>query len=312
MAPTVTVLIPTYNRAEVLKQTLQALTELDGEGVAWEVIVIDNNSCDATRDVVSGFEGRLPVRYLFEARQGKNWALNLALEQTKSELLVFADDDITPCRDWLREILASSGRWPENVFFGGRIVPEFPPGTRAFVGESDFSGYVFGGLDFGSDEGLFPKESTPNGANCWVRRCVFDSGVRYNTDIGPNGRGRISGSELELFTRLRRDGLVPVYVPTAAVLHRIEPQQTTLRYLLRRAYASGRGWVRIHGRNAPVCKTVFGVPRHYFREAVESTIKALVCLCIARPKRAFEQLMHTAQFLGCIRESVAQRQDVDV
>lgn len=203
MAPTVSVIIPTYNRAKVLEKTLHVFAELDSEGIAWDVIVVDNNSRDETREVVSSFEGRLPIRYLFEARQGKNWALNQALEHTESELLVFADDDVTPCQHWLQAILASVERWPEHVVFGGRIVPEFPPGTPDFVRQSDFSGYVYGGLDFGPDDRLFPEETTPNGPNCWVRRCVFASGVRYDTSIGPNGHGRISGSELELFTRLR-------------------------------------------------------------------------------------------------------------
>jgi len=309
VAPTVSVIIARDRRAEVLRKTLQALTELDGEGIAWDGIAVDNNSQDHTRDVVLSFEGRLPIRYLFEARQGKNWALNLALEQTASELLVFADDDITPCRNWLRAIVASSDRWPEHVVFGGRIVPEFPPGTPRFVRQSDFSGYVYGGLDFGPDDCLFPGAAPPNGPNCWIRRCVFDRGVRYNTSIGPNGRGRISGSELELFMRLRRDGAIPVYVPAAAVIHRVEPYQTTLRYLLRRAYASGRGSVRIYGQNAPECKTIFGVPRYYYREVAETAVKALVYLGTARPQRSFEQLMHAAQFLGCIRESAAQCRD---
>lgn len=309
MAPTVSVIIPTYNRAKVLEKTLHVFAELDSEGIAWDVIVVDNNSRDETREVVSSFEGRLPIRYLFEARQGKNWALNQALEHTESELLVFADDDVTPCQHWLQAILASVERWPEHVVFGGRIVPEFPPGTPDFVRQSDFSGYVYGGLDFGPDDRLFPEETTPNGPNCWVRRCVFASGVRYDTSIGPNGHGRISGSELELFTRLRYDGAVPVYVPTATVIHRIEPHQTTFRYLLRRAYASGRGTVRIYGRGDRECQTIFGVPRYYYREAAESVIRALAYLCAARPQRSFEQLMHASQFLGCIRESATQCRD---
>lgn len=307
VTPAVSVLIPTYNRAEILTTTLQAFTNVDSEGIAWELIVIDNNSRDTTREVVLSFEGHLPIRYLFEPRQGKNWALNSAIEQTKNGLLVFADDDITPCRDWLREIVASVDRWPEHVLFGGRIEPCFPPSTPAFVRQSDFSGYVYAGLDFGPHECVFPEKSTPNGANCWIRRCIFDRGVRYNTSIGPNGRGRISGSELELFTRLRRDGAIPVYIPGASVVHRIEPYQTTLWYLLRRAYASGRGWVRIHGARDSECKTIFRAPRYYYREAAETAIKALIHLCAGKPQRSFEQLMHAAQFLGCIRESTVQR-----
>ena len=54
-----TVLLPTFNRAEVLRLTLDALTHVDQSGIDWDLVVIDNDCTDHTRDVVA--EYRVPA-----------------------------------------------------------------------------------------------------------------------------------------------------------------------------------------------------------------------------------------------------------
>ncbi len=61
-----TILIPTYNRAGVLRQTLDALTGVDRTGVDYEIVIIDNNSNDNTREMVREYEKQLPLFYLRE------------------------------------------------------------------------------------------------------------------------------------------------------------------------------------------------------------------------------------------------------
>ena len=76
---TFSIIIATYNRAKELVDTLQGLTRLKTAS-DWEVIVADNNSKDATRQVVESAQASFPVplRYVFEATQGKAAALNTA------------------------------------------------------------------------------------------------------------------------------------------------------------------------------------------------------------------------------------------
>ena len=61
------IVIATYHRARDLRDTLQSLTGLDADG-PWEVIVVDNNSPDDTRQVVESMAAGFPVdlRYVFE------------------------------------------------------------------------------------------------------------------------------------------------------------------------------------------------------------------------------------------------------
>lgn len=77
--PDVSVVICTYNRVADLLRVLDALGRQSGvESLRWELLVVDNNSSDGTREAVAAriAGGRLPLRYLFEPVQGKAHALN--------------------------------------------------------------------------------------------------------------------------------------------------------------------------------------------------------------------------------------------
>ena len=73
-------------------------------GFSWNVLVVDNNSSDSTRDVVLSRAGRFPVplSYLFEGRQGKSNALNTGMSAAQARIIVFTDDDVDVGRDWIR------------------------------------------------------------------------------------------------------------------------------------------------------------------------------------------------------------------
>ena len=64
----VSVVVPTYNREQLLPRTLESLVHQRSDSVRYEVLVVDNNSSDGTRAVVETFARRWPaIRYLFEA-----------------------------------------------------------------------------------------------------------------------------------------------------------------------------------------------------------------------------------------------------
>jgi glycosyltransferase involved in cell wall biosynthesis len=75
----VTVLMPTFNRATVLRATLEAMCRVRTRGLSAEFVVIDNASTDATPQVLKEFAARLPLRWLRETAPGKSNALNRAL-----------------------------------------------------------------------------------------------------------------------------------------------------------------------------------------------------------------------------------------
>src|SRR5438309_3069723 len=94
---TVTVVLCTYNRYQNLETALNSVAaSVLPEPVQWEVLVVDNNSTDHTRKVVEEFCHRYPgrFRYLFEAQQGKSYALNSGVREARGNILAFMDDDV--------------------------------------------------------------------------------------------------------------------------------------------------------------------------------------------------------------------------
>ena len=106
------------------------------DSVEWEVLVIDNNSRDHTREVVKDFCLRYPgrVRYVFEAQQGLSNARNTGIRE--AQILAFVDDDVAVAPNWLYNLTAGL-RDCDWAGAGGRILPpkEFsPPAWLALYG----------------------------------------------------------------------------------------------------------------------------------------------------------------------------------
>ena len=95
LAMHLTVAICTWNRADLLDDTLASLaTVAIPGGVTWEVIVANNNSTDHTDAVLARHASQLPLRRLFVAQQGKSYALNAVIERLTGDLVLWTDDDV--------------------------------------------------------------------------------------------------------------------------------------------------------------------------------------------------------------------------
>ena len=117
------IVIATYNRAADLRETLKSLAGLHADG-PWEVIVVDNNSPDDTRQVVLDAAPSFPVplRYLFEREQGRSPALNCGIRAAAGEIVVTTDDDVRVPADWLNQAAAGLERL-QCDYVGGRVMP---------------------------------------------------------------------------------------------------------------------------------------------------------------------------------------------
>lgn len=122
----ISVVICTRNRAFSLRRALQSLAAMEvPRDVAWELIVVDNGSWDATREVVDEFARAtgLNVRHVIEATQGLSHARNRGLQEARREIVAFTDDDVQVDRSWLREILAEFDADPDLALLLGRTLP---------------------------------------------------------------------------------------------------------------------------------------------------------------------------------------------
>jgi len=211
-----TVLMPTFNRAAVLRATLEAMCRVRLGDLSVEFVVIDNASTDATPEVLRELASRLPLRQLREARPGKSNALNRALREAPlGGIVVFTDDDVTPDSSWFEAIVATCQRWPEHSVFGGRIDPGWPNSVpRPFwAADKTIQAIAFSAHHPSEREGPYPDHFEPFGPNFWVRREAL-AGVEFRSDLGPHPTRRTLGDESEFLRQLRARGLTPIYSPS--------------------------------------------------------------------------------------------------
>jgi len=95
--PFVSVIIPTYNRKDILCLTLLGIIQQDYPKDKYEIIVVDDGSDDGTNKLVKGFIKKYNfIKYIYQDKEGYRVALarNLGGKQAKGEILIFLDNDI--------------------------------------------------------------------------------------------------------------------------------------------------------------------------------------------------------------------------
>jgi glucosyl-dolichyl phosphate glucuronosyltransferase len=236
----VTVAIPTYNRADFLRQTLAGLAQQSLPRDQFEVLVIDNNSEDHTRAVVAEFASANPApRYLLEGKQGLDHARNRAIAEARGEILLFGDDDILVAPDWVAQmaapLLADSAHRIGAV--GGEVIPVFPDGLPEWVREWHAP------LAFRPDLGPLPGRHSPMGANLAFPKRVFTQLGPFHTALDRAAGNYFSGGDSEMIRRVRIAGYEVWFAPAAAVKHQMPASRTTFRYAARHAFDSARSRV---------------------------------------------------------------------
>ena len=232
-----TVALCTYNRADFLRQTLAGLARQNFPRDQFEVLVIDNNSRDRTRDVVAEFSTARPApRYLLEPSQGLDYARNRAIAEARGEIIVFGDDDILVAPDWLAQMLApfATANAESIGAVGGEVIPVFPDGLPPWVAEWHAP------LAFRPDAGPLPARHSPMGANLAIPRALFERVGRFHTALDRAAGNYFSGGDSEMVRRIRAAGLEIWFAPGAAVRHQMPASRTTFRYAARHAFDSAR------------------------------------------------------------------------
>jgi len=148
--PEISVIIPTFNRAEMLRKAISSVLAQTGSDI--EVIVSDNCSTDHTRQVVAEFSYDLRLRYF---RNDSNLGMVANWKQAIFELaraewfVLMSDDDYFTDNDYLRRATMAIREHQPKFVYGGGFVNDVVGGTSQQV-KLPFDGLVPGCKVFGS------------------------------------------------------------------------------------------------------------------------------------------------------------------
>ena len=279
------VIVPTYNRADLLKLTLDnLLTAAVPAGLKVIVNVVDNNSNDGTKLVVQNFQKRFGdrIRYHFESKQGRSHALNAGIEAATGDLVGTVDDDEKIDAAWYETVFdAFSTR--DIDFIGGPYVPQWTIPVPEWL-PPQYSGVV--GSTYGGDKEVPFDSNYPGilmGGNAVLRRSIFKKVGLYATWLGRTDKRLLSGEDEEFYHRLLAAGAKGMYLPSLIVFHHVPPERLTKKYFRSWCFWRGVSLGLIDRKRKLPCAYLFGIPRWRYRKAAQGLLSKAAELFI-RPK----------------------------
>ena len=284
----VSVLVSTCNRCDKLRMLLDALKISGSAGLTdTEVLVIDNNSSDATKQVVAEYTSLdNPVfRYLSECKPGKSRALNAGIREATGEIIAFTDDDCIPGPNWIETMLKEFESVPELSVLGGRVELYDQRDAHQAILLSKRRTLVTNATE------VFETPSII-GANMAFRKTVLEATHGFDPLLGPGAICK-AVEDLDLIYRSLKKKFKVVYSPDVMVFHnhgrRTELDENKTSF----TYAFGRGAFYVKY----ILRLDFQIAGIALRE-LSDLIKTLTKGLITRTSFPYHRLTLPAIFLG--------------
>lgn len=202
----ISVVVPTYNRREMVKRTVESLFAQNFPHDQFEIAVVVDGSRDGTAEALRAMKAPCRFSVVEQANGGLAAARNAGARAAVGELLLFLDDDMLCSPDLVAAHAAAHADSPRAVGFGCIFLsPESPPGLAAECFNRELGSYYLRhrsqtAKDEEGPERIFGNSSLPR--NLLAEAGGFDPAFRMRED-------------LELWVRLAGMGVRGVYVAEA-------------------------------------------------------------------------------------------------
>jgi GT2 family glycosyltransferase len=300
-----TLAICAYNAQQRLPMALEALARQSAEGIGWEVLVIDNNSTDATAATAQqmGQSLGLPLRVIHEPQSGLAAARRRGAVEARGRYLSYVDDDNLVELDWAEQCVTFLDEHPRCGVVGGRIDPLFEdPAARPADFRENFA-MALAIRDFGPQarQLIPPADDPPCGAGMTGRTDVFrqvlcEIGLALS---GRKGKRLSSGEDTEIGLLIHRLGWEMWYTPALRMSHVLPSSRLTQQYLQRliAGGAQSAAWLDYLRGKQPRCSRVAALGR-YLHCRVQSMQMALLQRLRPRHPHAARYPAWAAQYKG--------------
>ncbi len=250
-APTLSIILPTYNRCSSLQRTLTSLFAQTLPSDGYEIIVVDDGSTDDTRDCVARYP---QVKFILQDHRGPAAARNRGACAAAGEILVFIDDDCTAPVDWLQRVRDYFSRTIDGAVCGGKTINaaanRYLSGVHQFIID-----YWQAAVNRGQGEDLFLTSN-----NLAVRRSAFEQVHGFDENI------LRAGAEDRRLVRAIRDNGGRVDFLADSVIH--HHHELTLKRFIRQQFHYGRGSFILYERaSSAAAKLPWSLLAGLFRQA---------------------------------------------
>ncbi len=227
----ISIIVCTYNRCEILKYCLDSLEKQYVEKAQYEVIVVDNNSTDNTKEVVEEYcRKNSNFKYVFESNQGLSHARNRGAKEAKADWVGYVDDDGKVRENYIEQALFTIENFDFDCF-GGKVVNWFKYGRPRWYNEiydaekekyaevCEYDGFISGGISF------YKKDII-----------VINGG--FPGHLGMNGRKLGYGEETYLQILIKDNGKIG-FNPKIILEHLVPEHKMSVLWQLKRRFFDG-------------------------------------------------------------------------
>lgn len=231
------IIISTWNNSKRLAIALEAISQCKiPEGLRWELVVVNNNSKDDTAKVIENFARRVPIHYVFEPIQGLSIAKNTGLKNARGKFIIFTDDDVKPCAEWINIYWQAYTAYPRQTFFGGPVESEYEmlPNTELIK----LAPYSVKGFNCGNKT-HFLNEKNFISANWGAEKEILKhlGGFDSTKGLKAGSKKLVTGEEVDLMKRLRKLGWQALYLHEARLQHYVPANKCSVQHIASRVEA---------------------------------------------------------------------------
>lgn len=237
---TISIIIPTYNRANSLELTINSFLKVNYPQNKFEIIIADNNSTDETKQVVDKLiakNGTSQIQYVFEPRQGVHYARNTASYFAQFEILYFTDDDMIADLEIFNQI-SNTFNMDHNIgAVTGKVLPKWETAPPVWI-TKHCNNYLLSLLNPKYD--LIIAESLEYLYSCHqaIRKDVFFMAEGFNPEYTKDKY--MGDGESGLNKKIMDLGFKFAFNGSSLIYHMIPPTRFTQSYLNKRFENNGR------------------------------------------------------------------------
>lgn len=239
----ISVVICTYNRCDLLMQVIKTLVNQKLSSKLYEIIVIDNNSRDNTKDVVNQIISQNPdksISYVLETKQGLSHARNCGWKEARGEYIAYIDDDCKASEQWLEVAKRIIDQYSPAIFGGPYYAFYSSPKPKWFKDS-------YGSHTLGNKAHLMGYNEFVHGGNIFFRKSLLQKIGGFDPKLGMVGSKVAYGEEtmLQVYVRNSMPSELIYYDPELYVYHLVRPEKMSLKWNLINKIAEGSDSYRL-------------------------------------------------------------------
>lgn len=232
----ISVVVCTYNRSKLLSQCLESLANQTFDKNLYEVIVVDNNSTDDTKEIIKIYtEKYLNFKSYIETQQGSSYARNLGAIKSSGEFIAFIDDDGKAFPDWIEKMEQFIDAHPGIRVFGGPYIGINSKKIPFWFPQN------YGSWGLGSYEKMinFPKEWL-SGSNLIIKKNTFLEVGGFDIKKGPRGKKFAYGEDTYIIYTLNNKNISIWYAPEVKIYHLTADKKFDFSWIFKSGYNAGK------------------------------------------------------------------------